>query len=491
MINKEKITIQGWNLEKTYTSLPQIFYSKIETSPISEPELVILNESLAKDLGLDPEELRRKEGLGILSGNNFPEASFPIAQAYSGHQFGHFTTLGDGRALLIGEQRTPDKSLFDIQLKGSGITPYSRGGDGRATVASMLREYIISEAMYFLGVPTSRSLSVVRTKDHVYRQRPEDGGILCRIAKSHIRVGTFEFASKYGSVEDLKALADYTISRQELECMDKENPYLEFLKQVIKKQANLVSKWMLVGFIHGVMNTDNMSIAGETIDYGPCAFMDIYNPETVFSSIDRQGRYAYGQQARIAGWNLSVFAESLLPLLSDNKEKSIEMAKEALGEFDELYFNNWFSGIKKKLGFVGDDPEDRMIVTDLLELLESHEVDFTHFFTALTLDNLEVAAVFETKEFIKWNQKRETRLLQQEGGKEMARQLMETSNPWIIPRNRDVERVLKIAVEDKNYMPLQELLTKISMTYDYSKLGQENLLVPKPSESSYKTYCGT
>ena len=491
MKNNESTIRQGWNLEETYTTLPQKFYSKVESSPVSEPELIILNELLAKELGLNPKGLRIKEGIDILSGNNFPERTTPIAQAYSGHQFGHFTTLGDGRAVLIGEQRTPDNSLVDIQLKGSGVTPYSRGGDGRATVGPMLREYILSEAMHALRIPTTRSLSVVATKDVIYREKPLKGAVLCRVASSHIRVGTFEFASKFSSIDDLNALADYTINRHYQECNKNANPYLGFLQGAIKKQAELVSKWMLVGFIHGVMNTDNMSIAGETIDYGPCAFMDEYNPATVFSSIDKQGRYAYGNQPNIARWNLAVFAETLLPLLSENKDKAIQVAKEALGEFDSLYFNGWYSGMKAKLGLLNDDAEDKSIITELLELLKANITDFTYFFTALTIDSLEGVDLIETNEYKEWHQRWDKRLSRQDGGKEAGGKIMEISNPWIIPRNPEVERVLKSAVENENYIPLYELLEKLSKPFDYSKIDQEHREPPELSDTNYKTYCGT
>lgn len=491
MTNKESTIKKGWNLENTYLTLPQKFYSKVKACPVSEPKLIILNDILAKELGLSAQELQGREGINILAGNSFPKGSLPIAQAYSGHQFGHFTSLGDGRAVLIGEQRTPDNILLDIQLKGGGATPYSRGGDGRASVGPMLREYILSEAMYHLGVPTTRSLSVVATKDMIYREKLLKGAVLCRVANSHIRVGTFEFASKFGSEKDLRALADYTINRHYQECIDKENPYLEFLKGVIKKQADLVSKWMLFAFIHGVMNTDNMSIAGETIDYGPCAFMDIYRPATVFSSIDKQGRYAYGNQPNIAGWNLAVFAETLLPLLSDNKEKAIEAAKKALGDFHKLYFNEWFLGMKSKLGLVGEDRQDIAIIMDLLELLEKFNVDFTYFFTLLTVGELEEMDLLEFKDYKEWQGKWENRLSSQDGGIAGGIKLMEKSNPWIIPRNREVERVLKAAVEEENYTPLHELLERLSKPFDYSQVGQENLKPPEPSGSHYKTYCGT
>ena len=491
MINKETTIRQGWNLENTYINLPQKFYSKVEASVVSEPKLIILNNLLAKELGLSAHDLQEKEGIEILSGNSFPEGSNPIAQAYSGHQFGHFTSLGDGRALLIGEQRNTDNLLLDIQLKGSGPTPYSRGGDGRATLGPMLREYIISEAMHSLGIPTTRSLSVISTEDRVYREKALKGAVLCRVAKSHIRVGTFEFASKFASQEDLRALADYTINRHYPECMDKENPYLEFLERVIENQAYLVSKWMLVGFIHGVMNTDNMTIGGETIDYGPCAFMDTYKAKTVFSSIDKEGRYAYGNQPNIAGWNLAVFAETLLPLLNENKEQAIQMAREALGQFNIFYLKEWFSGMKRKLGFLEEDGQDKLIIMELLELLERHKVDFTYFFTLLTIGKSGDLDFLDAREYKVWYVKWENRISRQEGGRDSGRELMERSNPYIIPRNQAVERVLKKAVDDEDYIPLYELIEKLSKPFEYSKIGQERLTPPEPSGNHYKTYCGT
>ena len=482
---------QGWNLENTYLTLPGRFYSLVESNPISEPRSIVFNVPLAKELGLDVESLQTKSGIEILSGNGFPQGSVPISQAYSGHQFGHFTTLGDGRALLIGEQRTPKNLLFDIQLKGSGPTPYSRRGDGRATIGPMLREYIISEAMNSLGIPTTRSLSVVGSKDIVYREKPLKAAVLCRVAKSHIRVGTFEFASKLGSLDDLRALTDYTINRHERECIENDNPYLEFLKRVIQKQAILTAKWMLVGFIHGVMNTDNMSIAGETIDYGPCAFMDTYSPGTVFSSIDENGRYAYGNQPSVTRWNLAVFAETLLPLLDEDKMKGIQLAKEALGEFEDLYYQEWFSGMKAKLGLLNEDSEDKSIIVDLLRLMEENKTDFTYFFSSLTLGNLEGLALFKTGKDKAWKEKWEKRLDRQIGGKSAGREIMGKTNPWIIPRNIDVERVLTAAVDHENYIPVNELIEKLSNPFDYSKIGEEQRLPPEKLERQYKTYCGT
>ena len=311
----------GWNFDNSYARLPKSFFSGTNPTPVRSPKLITLNHQLAASLGLNAEALQSEDGVAVLAGNRIPEGASPLAQAYAGHQFGHFNMLGDGRAVLLGEQITPQGKRVDIQLKGPGRTPYSRGGDGRAALGPMLREYIISEAMHALGIPTTRSLAVVTTGEAVIRETELPGAILTRVAASHLRVGTFQYVAKWGTVEELRILADYTLKRHFPDVEADGNPYLSLLQEVIKRQAELIAKWQLVGFIHGVMNTDNMAISGETIDYGPCAFMDVYDPATVFSSIDRQGRYAYGNQPSIAGWNLARFAETLLPLLDDNQER--------------------------------------------------------------------------------------------------------------------------------------------------------------------------
>ncbi|HEU4965779.1 MAG TPA: YdiU family protein, partial [Bacilli bacterium] len=329
-------TETGWNLDNSYARLPEVFFSVISPNPVYAPKLIVLNQPLASSLGLDAQALQSEEAVAVLAGTQVPEGSVPLAQAYAGHQFGHFTKLGDGRALLVGEQITPSGERFDIQLKGSGRTPYSRGGDGRAALGPMLREYIISEAMHGLGIPTTRSLAVVTTGEPIYRETKLPGAILTRVAASHLRVGTFQYAAQWGTVEDLRALADYAIQRHYPEADKAENRYLALLQEVIKRQAALVAKWQQVGFIHGVMNTDNMTIGGETIDYGPCAFMNTYDPKTVFSSIDVQGRYAYGNQPYIAGWNLARFAETLIPLFDDDQEKAVQIVQDAISAYSQL-----------------------------------------------------------------------------------------------------------------------------------------------------------
>ena len=340
-INAQKLNTVAWQFNHSYTKLPKDFFVEQLPVKVSNPKLLLLNEPLLKSLGLDKEALSREAWGNIFSGNELPEKAHPIAEAYAGHQFGHFAILGDGRAVLLGEHVNPDGDHFDIQFKGSGQTPYSRRGDGRAALGPMLREFIISEAMFALKIPTTRSLAVVMTGESVMRDELLPGAILTRVAKSHIRVGTFQFASTLNDTNKLKALADYTIDRHYPECKAKDNPYLAFLNAVIERQALLLSQWMHVGFIHGVMNTDNMSISGETIDYGPCAFMDRYHPETVFSSIDRHGRYAYANQPPIAQWNLARFAETLIPLIDQNTDKSIELASQSVNDFSDQFQRAW------------------------------------------------------------------------------------------------------------------------------------------------------
>ena len=376
-------------LENTYINLPDIFYSKQKPSSVPNPQLVAFNYSLAKELKLDIDYLTSKEGVEILSGNKVLEGTTPIAQAYAGHQFGYFTILGDGRAVLLGELITPKGERLDIQLKGSGETPYSRGGDGKASLGPMLREFIISEAMHGLNIPTTRSLAVVETGETVIRERLLPGAVLTRIASSHIRVGTFQYVASYGSTEELRSLADYAIERHYKELVNEDNKYLKFLKAVIEKQADLISKWQLVGFIHGVMNTDNITISGETIDYGPCAFMDTYNPNTVFSSIDRGGRYAYGNQPNIGAWDLARFAESLLPLLSENKDQAINLAQEGISEYPEIFKKKWLAGMRAKLGLFNEEVEDEALINELLSLMERYKADFTNTFRALTINKVE------------------------------------------------------------------------------------------------------
>jgi protein adenylyltransferase len=380
MTERKEIIETGWNLDNSYARLPKLFFTTLKPNSVRSPKLIILNDLLATNLGLNAQALRKNDGVVVLAGNQIPEGALPLAQAYAGHQFGYFTMLGDGRAMLLGEQITTLGERFDIQLKGSGKTTYSRGGDGRAALGPMLREYIISEAMYGLGIPTTRSLAVVTTGESIIRETDLPGAILTRVATSHMRVGTFQYISQWGNVEELRALADYTLQRHFPGFDAQDNKYLFLLKEVIKRQAALIAKWQLVGFIHGVMNTDNMTISGETIDYGPCAFMDEYDPATVFSSIDTHGRYAYGNQPHIAAWNLARFTETLLPLLHVKQEEAVKLAEDAISDFNELYHCNWLGGMRAKLGMFNKELQDESLIEGLLSMMKKYRADYTNTF---------------------------------------------------------------------------------------------------------------
>jgi serine/tyrosine/threonine adenylyltransferase len=480
----------GWNFDNSYARLPEIYFQRLDLNPVRAPKLTIFNHSLATSLGLNIEALQSEEGVGVLSGNRVPEGALPLAQAYAGHQFGYFTMLGDGRALLIGEQITKKGERFDIQLKGSGRTPFSRGGDGRAALGPMIREYIISEAMHALGIKTTRSLSVVSTGESVYRETELPGAVLTRVASSHIRVGTFQYVAKWGTVLDLKELADYTIKRHFKSIEESEHRYLSLLREVIKGQASLIAKWNLVGFIHGVMNTDNMAISGETIDYGPCAFMDAYDPATVFSSIDVHGRYAYGNQPDIAGWNLARFAETLVPLLHDKKEQAVKLAQDEIAGFSLLYHGYWLAGMRTKLGILNEESEDEALFESLFRMMYKYRSDYTNTFRALTLGEVEESLV-GTPEFKEWYAMWEARLGRQEASKEMAKQFMIKSNPAIIPRNHRVEEAIQAMVQRGDRGVMDMLLEVLSNPFSYSKEQEEYTKVPMPSTCAYRTFCGT
>ena len=423
-INAQKLNTVAWQFNHSYTKLPKDFFVEQLPVKVSNPKLILLNEPLLKSLGLDKEALSREAWGNIFSGNELPEKAHPIAEAYAGHQFGHFALLGDGRAVLLGEHINPDGDHFDIQFKGSGQTPYSRRGDGRAALGPMLREFIISEAMHALKIPTTRSLAVVTTGESVMRDEVLPGAILTRIAKSHIRVGTFQFASTLNDTNKLKALADYTIDRHYPECKAKDNPYLAFLNAVIERQALLLSQWMHVGFIHGVMNTDNMSISGETIDYGPCAFMDRYHPETVFSSIDRHGRYAYANQPPIAQWNLARFAETLIPLIDQNTDKSIELASQSVNNFSDQFQTAWLKGMRQKLGLFNEEGSDIELINELLVLMQKNKADYTLTFRHLSSDAILKDAIFKDASFKAWYRNWIHCIQKQKEGEEMSRLMM-------------------------------------------------------------------
>ncbi|WP_419875115.1 protein adenylyltransferase SelO [Candidatus Pristimantibacillus sp. PTI5] len=487
----KKARTEGWNFDNSYARLPESFFTTMTPPPVSSPELVIFNEPLAASLGLDSQALQSKEGAALLAGNQIPEGALPLAQAYAGHQFGHLNRLGDGRALLLGEQITPQGERFDIQLKGSGRTPYSRGGDGRAALGPMLREYIISEAMHALGIATTRSLAVVATGESIFRETVLPGAILTRVAASHLRVGTFQYASKWGSADDLRELADYTLQRHFPEVGTEGNRYLLLLQEVIKRQAMLIAKWQLVGFIHGVMNTDNMALSGETIDYGPCAFMDVYNPETVFSSIDTHGRYAYGNQPPIAVWNLARFAETLLPLLDPNEEQAVKLAEDALSDFSESYHRHWLKGMRAKLGIFNEEAEDETLISGLLGMMQKDQADYTNTFKALTFDKPEDSVLFDSTEFKQWHKQWQARLGRQQESKADSQQLMRNSNPAVIPRNHRVEEALAAAVKQGDYSVMERLLEVLANPYAHAPEQEEYCALPGQSNLPYRTFCGT
>lgn len=490
MTQSKEITESGWNLDNSYARLPNSFFSSISPTPVRSPQLIILNEPLATSLGLNVQALQSEAGIAIFAGNRIPEGASPLAQAYAGHQFGHFTMLGDGRAVLLGEQLTPLGERVDIQLKGSGRTPYSRRGDGRAALGPMLREYIISEAMYALGIPTTRSLAVVSTGEAVIRETELPGAVLTRVAASHLRVATFQYIAKWGTVDELQALADYTLKRHFPDVETGESQYLSLLHEVMKRQAILIAKWQLVGFIHGVMNTDNMAISGETIDYGPCAFIDAYDPATVFSSIDRQGRYAYGNQPYIAGWNLARFAETLLPLLHVDEEQAIKLAEDALSNFMELYQVTWLAGMRGKLGIYNEETEDESLIEDLLNLMEKYQADYTNTFRALTFAKLEDTVLFGTPAFAQWHERWQARRGRQQESKTASDQLMQNSNPALIPRNHRVEAALE-AAQQGDYSVMNKLLDVLSNPYAHSDEQAEYATLPAESSLPYRTFCGT
>ncbi len=473
-------------LKHTYaTRLPKGLYSIQQAEPIGNPEMVLYNKGLAEELGIVEHLEGPQKALAYLSGNEAVPQSQPISQAYAGHQFGHFTRLGDGRAVLLGEIETKE-GLYDLQLKGSGKTPYSRRGDGRATLYSMLREYLISEAMHSLKTPTSRSLAVVKTTDPVYREKAHEGGVLSRVAASHIRVGTFEYASFLGKEGDLETLLQYTIQRHYPELLNAQNHALALLEKVMQRQKELILNWMRVGFIHGVMNTDNMAISGETIDYGPCAFMNAYHPKTVFSSIDTQGRYASINQPNIAYWNLSVFANALLPMIDKEEKIARKKAQEVLDRFPDEFSKGYFEMIGNKFGIANQTEEDQVLFQECMGLLMKHKVDYTNFFTELRrggelIEKLRQIESFETWH-IKWE---EARLLNSSPSESNA--LMAQSNPVIIPRNHIVEEVLAAAVTG-DMLPFQNLMEELASPYDDSLPLQA---VPANFDAGYRTFCGT
>lgn len=467
-------------LHNSYTTLPAVFYAYMSENPVKEPKWLVKNEALAAELGIELDDA----ALELLSGNQFPEDLEPIAQSYAGHQFGHFNMLGDGRATLLGELAVGDE-LIDVQLKGAGETPYSRGGDGRAAVGPMLREYIISEAMHALGIPTTRSLAVVATGEPVQRERLLDGAILTRLASSHLRVGTFEFAARF--TDDVQALADYAIERHYPALADVDDKYLMLFAAVVEKQASLIAQWQLVGFVHGVMNTDNMTISGETIDYGPCAFIDEYDLSSVYSSIDRRGRYAFGNQPQIGGWNLARLAESLLPLIDEDSDAAVEKATEVLESYGRRFHNHLMRGMRAKLGLDSEMETYEELIKEWLRLLEEEQADYTNAFRALSegreLDWMKKPA------FTEWFTKWEASLKAEGSSLGEARKKMLNENPAIIPRNYYVDEAIRFA-ERGDLSKFEVLVRALQSPY---ALDEELAYLAKPPKGDlpFVTYCGT
>lgn len=485
--------------DNSYARLPSSFHARVFPTPVSAPRLIALNRELAAQLGLDPGALATPEGVEVLSGKRIPDGAEPIAMAYAGHQFGKFVPqLGDGRAILLGEVVDLDGVRRDIQLKGSGPTPFSRRGDGRAALGPVLREYIVSEAMATLGIPTTRALAAVMTGESVARETEHPGAILARVASSHIRVGTFQFFAARGNVDDVRRLVHYAIARHYPEAASTPQPYRAFLDGVIERQAILVARWLLVGFIHGVMNTDNMSVAGETIDYGPCAFMDAYDPATVFSSIDHYGRYAYSNQPGIAHWNLARLAECLIPLLADDQDEALEQAEGALSAFADHFNSAYIGGLRRKLGLTIEQDGDAALSQDLLDRMAANKADFTLTFRRLC----EAASSPEADEVVRglfenpasydeWATRWRLRLGQEPQDAAVRQAAMRRANPCFIPRNHRVEAVIEAAVTRQDFAPFNELMRILSAPYEDQPAFATYADPPPPDQRVFQTFCGT
>ncbi len=481
----------GWRFDNSYARLPERFYTRMDPVPVQNPKVVIINHALAGERGLKLDGLSDDQLAQLFSGNTLPEGAESLAQAYAGHQFGHFTLLGDGRAHLIGEHMSADGTRVDIQFKGSGQTPYGRRGDGRAVIGPMLREYIISEAMHALGIPTTRSLAVVTTGEPVYRETTLQGAILTRVASSHLRVGTFEYLAAHEDIEGLKCLADYAITRHYPKLTTSDQPYLDLIREVMQRQIALIVDWLRIGFIHGVMNTDNMTVSGETIDYGPCAFMDAYDPQTVFSSIDQTGRYAYANQPHMVQWNIARFAEALLPLLHEDMKQAVTLAEKVIASFNGTFQQAWMNMMRQKLGLFGEAKEDEQLIGDLLKWMQQHHADYTNSFRDLMSETIPTGKPYQTDEFTRWWERWQQRLTQNHTSSSESRQRMQASNPVIIPRNHQVEAALSVAEDYADFSKLHQLLKALSEPYRDRQAFAEYHMPPKPDQRVYQTFCGT
>ncbi|MDZ7783596.1 MAG: YdiU family protein [Halioglobus sp.] len=485
--------------DNSYASLPEKFFSRQEPIPVDRPGPIRVNRELARELGIDADWLASDEGTLAMAGNTLPDGAQPIATVYAGHQFGSYNPqLGDGRAVLLGEVVAPGGRRYDIQLKGSGPTPYSRGGDGRAPLGPVLREYVVSEAMYHLGVPTTRALAAVTTGEMVAREQMLPGAVLARVASSHIRVGTVQFFAAHRDSEALQALADHVIERHFPGVRERENPMLGLLEEVIARQAALIAHWQLLGFIHGVMNTDNMLLCGETIDYGPCAFMDQFNPEQVYSSIDHGGRYAYRNQPGIAHWNLSCLAQALLPLLHPDQDRAVELAQAAIDDFPGQFLDAHSTGLARKLGLTALEEEDTALVEELFNLMAQHELDFTLTFRQLADladeqgGGARISDDFELPEVLspwiaRWRQRLE-RDTQRPPERQAA---MYRANPAFIPRNHRVEEAIVAATRKGDFEPFHALVDTLEDPWTYRPDARDYATPPRPEEVVRQTFCGT
>jgi uncharacterized protein YdiU (UPF0061 family) len=494
----QAVTLQ-FPFDNSYARLPERFYARVAPAAAPEPRLIKVNRALAEELGLDSDWLASPAGVEVLSGQRVADGSDPIALAYAGHQFGGFVPqLGDGRAILLGEVVDRNGKRRDIQLKGSGRTRFSRGGDGKAALGPVLREYVVSEAMAALGVPTTRSLAAVLTGEPVFRETVLPGAVLTRVAASHIRVGTFQFFAARGDVEGLRLLADYVIDRHYPEVAGADHPYLALFGRVMAAQAELIARWLLIGFIHGVMNTDNMTISGETIDYGPCAFMDAFDPATVFSSIDQNGRYAYGNQPMIGQWNLTRLAETLLPLLDEDQDRAIAQAEEALGGYRDLFEQHYDAGLRRKFGLFTERDGDPELISPILTAMKDNQVDFTLFYRRLAdaqgtdADAEPLRALFvDPTAADGWLAQWRQRLAAEPQSPAERRAAMRAVNPAYIPRNHRVEAIIRAAVDEGDFAPFEELMMVVSRPFDDQPDYVRYAEPPRPDERVLQTFCGT
>ena len=496
----EQLGVPEFGFDNTFARLSERFYTRLPPTPVSEPRLIKLNNKLAINLGLNPQALQTNFGAGMLSGNYLPQGSEPLAMVYAGHQFGGWVPqLGDGRAILLGEVLSKDGRRRDIQLKGAGPTPYSRMGDGRAALGPVLREYMVSEAMWALGIPTTRSLAAVATGDTVFREQALPGAIVARVAESHVRVGTFQFFSARSDIDGVKELADYVIERHFSGIGSAGDRYESLLNAVVMRQADLIAQWQLVGFIHGVMNTDNTSIVGETIDYGPCAFMDNYDPKKVFSSIDQMGRYAYANQPGIGYWNLTCFGQTLLPLIEGDEDTSLKRAQEIVAQYPDLYQKAYLKGLRGKLGLQTEQDGDQALAEDLLDEMARESMDYTMTFRNLSRPGLSTSGEdtqagegFKSSEgfrewVVRWNKR-----VREDGVHEVTHEkLMRSLIRAVIPRNHLVEEAIRFAVDEGNYSYFHKLVEIVERPYDEAGFFTKYALPPTPEEEITQTFCGT